>query len=128
VNVPVLPANTNANTLGVVNNTRKAKNALINNTQLSNTLVNNTRVNNTRVNNTRVNNTLSTNVLTTKVSQNKRNNVIPDGKVYIPTPQVAPANAYAKQKGGANALPAAILGSLSMLLRGKTRRYKGKRQ
>ena len=158
VNVPVLPANADANaaeaqanalvvntkaantlgvmntkaanTLGVmnakaantllVNNTRKTKNALINNTQLSNTLVNNTRVNNT----------LSTNVLTTKISQNKRNNVIPDGKVYMPTPQVAPADADAdaKQKGGASALPAAILGSLSMLLRRKTRRSKGKRQ
>ena len=158
VNVPVLPlspsasSEAKANTFGVVNNTRKANgvNTLAPNNRVNtlapnnrvNTLVPNNRVNtlapNNRVNNTRkanrVNtlgavNTLTTNVLTRNVPRVQKNNSIPNGKIYTPTPQIAPESLDAeKQKGGANALPAAILGSLSMLLRRKTRRLRRKAQ
>jgi thiol-disulfide isomerase/thioredoxin len=149
VNVPVLPLSSlspsasseaKANTLGVVNNTRKANgvNTLGVPNNRVNTLVPNNRVNNTRKAN-RVNtlgavNTLTTNVLTRNAPRVQKNNSIPNGKIYTPTPQIAPAAASSatataeKQKGGANALPAAILGSLAMLLRRKTRRLRRKAQ
>jgi len=136
-------------TLGFVNNTRKLNNTLglVNNTRRTLGLVNNTRKANNRVNNrpaNRLNNRVNTsellntpqnteviktnNVLTT-VPRVQKNNSIPNGKIYTPTPQIAPsasasAAANDKQKGGANALPAAILGSLAMLLRRKTRKNK----
>jgi len=154
VNVPVLPASPSASpsleakeeakaeanqpeNLGFVNNTRRTLGS-VNNTRKANNRVNNrlaNRVNNRPANrlNNRVNtlvpnnrgavNTLTTNVLTT-MPRVQKNNSIPNGKIYTPTPQFTAKSSNDKQKGGANALPAAILGSLAMLLRRKTRKNK----
>jgi thiol-disulfide isomerase/thioredoxin len=139
VNVPVLPASSPSleaktdepETLGFVNNTRKMNNTLglVNNTRKANNRVNNRPANrlNNRVNNAELLNTPQTNNVLTTVPRVQKNNSIPNGKIYTPTPQIAPeslAAANDKQKGGANALPAAILGSLAMLLRRKTRKNK----
>lgn len=134
VNVPVLPLSSlspsassaaKANTLGVPNNR-------VNNTRKVNNNVNTLGVPNNRVNTLGAVNTLTTNVLTRNAPRVQKNNSIPNGKIYTPTPQIAPAAASSataeKQKGGANALPAAILGSLAMLLRRKTRRLRRKAQ
>lgn len=107
--------NNTRRTLGSVNNTRKAKNRV--NNRPANRL-------NNRVNNAELLNTPETNNVLTTVPRVQKNNSIPNGKIYTPTPQIAAKSSNDKQKGGANALPAAILGSLAMLLRRKTRKNK----